>query len=123
MSGLDDVDGTSRGHTGDTKAKDETTSLPLANRTRVVKRGAIDDTSDHDDPSADAHTDFSTPGVDGWTDERQSADAANLIHSRIDSLPLPNSGSMEELQELRVRCQTAEERSIVSIHGLTEAAK
>ena len=86
--------------------------------------GRTGDNSTHDDEEGtDEHADFATPSIDTGSDEGNSADAAYLVHCRNESGPNTVVGTVEMVQECLVGGEATEEGTVISVHGLTEAAQ
>lgn len=86
MARLDDVDGAGSGSDGDAKAEAESASHELVDG-GVHAGGAGDDSANDDNKGADEHAETTTPGVDGWADEGEGTDAADLIHGADEASP------------------------------------
>lgn len=114
VSRLYHVNWASRGDDRDAETENESTDLELS-KAGVVSGGAIDNSSEDDDPCSDLHAPFSTPGVGGRADEEESADTTNLVHGGVDGSPVAVVGSMEEVQELLVGGETTEDGTVEAV--------
>ena len=119
MSGLDDVDGTSSGHDGDSESEEKASTLELCIRA-VVHCQSVDDCTENDQTSARDHTETTTKVVNDGTSEGQRNDSTDLVHGRGDGSPWTVRSTMEPIQEGRVGGQTTEQGSVETVDSLAE---
>ena len=108
MGHLDNVDGTGSGGDGDTETKQEASAHELVDA-GVVDCGASDDSTHDDEETSDEHAGPATPGIDGRTNEGESAHAADLVHGGDQAGPNAIVGAMEEVEENLVGSKTVEQ--------------
>ena len=116
-------DWASGGDDRNSKSKNKTTSLQLSSATWVQDCQPIDETTDYNDCRANEHASLATPSVNTRANKWKSGKATNLVDDRRDSLPRPVIVAMEEVKELAISAESAEEHAIEAVHGLAEAAK
>lgn len=122
MGSLDDIDGTSSRDDRDTETEEETTTLELANVAANRSR-TVDDRTNDDDPSANLHANFPSPGVDGRANEEEGAHPTDLVHGGVNGRPFAILRTVEESEEGLVRRETTEDGPVETVHRLSEASE
>jgi hypothetical protein len=122
VAGLHNPDRTSSGGNAHTKAHKESTTHHLS-LGRIGSGEALDDGSDNDQSTSNNHADATTKGVDGGSNEGESADTANLIHGSDQASPDTLVLAIEMLEKVFLVGEKAtKQHGVEAVHCLAEEA-
>lgn len=118
VSDLHHVHRSSASDKGDTKAKQEPTTLVLR-RSMVpvlnMDSNTLYNRTNDDEQSTDPHTTTTTQTIDRRADERNSSDGSNLVHRRDDTGPDAGVATVEVLAENGVDQEVVEQGAVVAV--------
>lgn len=117
---LDDVTWTGGTENTDAETEEETTTHELSDGVIASwNTGDLNDNTEDNDGGSTEHGSASSPGVDGWTDERNGDHGTDLVHSGDDTSPCTGVGDSEEGLEVLVGEESTKEGTIVTVGSRT----